>query len=106
MAEVRIPVPIAVAGAVACVLGGYLIGAVTGPDTEDQSTAEVATYDRDSDELCLAGEAVEDGELCGTWRHRADQQAPAPGDRFRFVTMTSEDGGGESVTYIYGDVID
>lgn len=112
MADVSMPAPVAVAGAALCVLGGYLVGAVTGPEAADQSTAEVVGYDAGTGQLCLAGEAVEGeedaegAELCGTWRHRVDQQDPAPGDRFRFVTMTSDDGGGESVTYIYGDVVD
>jgi hypothetical protein len=112
MPEISLPAPVAVAGAALCVLGGYLIGAVTGPDAADESTAEVARYDAGSKELCLTGEAVDEeersegGELCGTWRHRSGADEPRPGDRFRFVTMTSDDGAEESVTYIYGDVVD
>jgi hypothetical protein len=112
MPDVSMPAPVAVAGAALCVLGGYLVGAVTGPDATDESTAEVVRYDAGTDELCLTGEAVEAeersdaGELCGTWRHRAGAEQPRPGDEFRFVTMSSDDGGDESVTYIYGDVVD
>lgn len=112
MADVSMPAPVAIAGAALCLLGGYLVGAVTGPDATEQSTAEVASFDPATDELCLVGDAVEDeeqadgGEVCGTWRHRGDQTEPSEGDQFRFVTMTSDDGADESVTYIYGDVVD
>lgn len=112
MSDVTMPAPVAFAGAALCVLGGYLIGAVTGPDAAEESTAEVASFDPSTDRLCLTGEVVEgerraeDGELCGTWQHRPDATEPRKGDPFRFVTMRSDDGEGESVTYIYGDVVE
>ena len=82
-----------------------------GPDTTSRTTAEVLSYDQDSRELCLTGDAVadlrqtDDGRLCGTWRSADGTAAPRPGERFRFVVMSSE-GQGEISTFIYGDVVD
>jgi hypothetical protein len=111
MANVNLPVPVAFAGAALCAMGGYLIGVVAGPDTTSRTTAEVLSYDRDSRELCLTGDAVADlpqagdGRLCGTWRSAQRNAAPRPGDQFRFVVMASK-GQGEVSTFIYGDVVD
>jgi hypothetical protein len=111
MANVNLPAPVALAGAALCALGGYLVGVVAGPDTTSRTTAEVVSYDRDSHELCLTGDAVadvpetEDGRLCGTWRSAQPNPAPREGDRFRFVVMSSE-GQGEVSTFIYGDVVE
>ena len=58
MANVTMPTPVALAGGALCLLGGYLVGVVAGPDTEDTDTATVVSYDADSDRLCLTGEAV------------------------------------------------
>ena len=60
MANVTMPTPVALAGGALCLLGGYLVGVVAGPDTEDTDTATVVSYDGDSDRLCLTGEAVAD----------------------------------------------
>ena len=111
MANVNLPAPVAFAGAALCALGGYLIGVVAGPDTTSRTTAEVLSYDQDSRELCLTGDAVADlpeagdGRLCGTWRSAQRSPAPRRGDQFRFVVMSSE-GQGEVSTFIYGDVVD
>jgi hypothetical protein len=111
MANVNLPAPVAIAGAVLCVLGGYLVGVVAGPDTTSRTTAEVVSYDPVGHELCLTGEAVadlpqtDDGELCGTWRSSQRNPRPRQGDEFRFVVMTRE-GEGSVSTFIYGDVVD
>jgi hypothetical protein len=112
MGNVTLPTPVALAGGALCVLGGYLVGAATGPDTTTRSTAQVVSYDADTEELCLGGDAVgdlaaaEDGVLCGLWRRTAAADRPAEGDDFRFVTMSTEEGpDAAAVTYIYGDVV-
>ncbi len=112
MGTLSLPTPVAVAGGALCALGGFVVGAVAGPETTTRSTAEVVSFDPGSDELCLGGDAVaelpeadDEGVLCGTWRHTASAREPREGDAFRFVTMTSAADGGEgAVTYIYGDV--
>ncbi len=112
MGNVTLPTPVAVAAALLCLLGGYLVGVFAGPTGNDAATAEVESYDRADDELCLRGDAVrdlpdtgDDGVLCGTWRRTQGAVTPRPGDEFTFVTMTSSAAGeGERVTYIYGDV--
>jgi hypothetical protein len=115
MSNVTMPTPVALAGGALCLLGGYLVGAVAGPDGTDRDTASVVSYDGE-EELCLGGEAVQDapqtrdGVLCGEWR-RIDDGGPVPseGDEFRFVTVSSDggDGGDEGAvtTLIYGDVV-
>ena len=112
MANVTMPTPVALAGGALCLLGGYLIGVVAGPDTTARTTAQVVSYERGTSELCLEGEAVaqvqgaSDGRVCGTWRRVQGAPAPAEGDTFRFVTITSDEAGGEeSVVFIYGDVV-
>ena len=45
MGNVNLPTPVAVAGGAICVLGGYLLGALTGPDTATRTTAVVDSYD-------------------------------------------------------------
>lgn len=117
MGNVNLPTPVALAGGAICVLGGYLLGAVAGPETSTRTTATVASYDEQSGRLCLTGDdvdeqagVVEDGLLCGTWRRTVEGTTPQQGDRFRFVSMT---GGGSSgddpehtpATIIYGDVV-
>ena len=111
MGNVNMPAPVAVAGGALCLLGGYLIGVVAGPDTTSRTTADVVSYDPDDRELCLGGGAVselpeaEGGVLCGTWQRTSGARTPVEGDDFRFVTMTSQDGGSdETVVFIYGDV--
>lgn len=118
MGNVNMPAPVAFAGAALCVLGGYLVGAVAGPDTMSRTTAEVVSYDAGTEQLCLVGDAISDvpeadgDQLCGTWRHTAGAARPEPGDEFRFVTMrnedSNEDGDGDQnggpAVFIYGDV--
>lgn len=123
MHNVTLPTPVALAGAALCLLAGYLIGVVAGPDTTARTTAVVDSYDRKGDVLCLRGEAVEtleppEGEgspggateegpvLCGTWQRTPGTRLPSEGDEFRFVTVTTtNEVDDESATYIYGDVV-
>ena len=113
MANVHMPAPVALAGAALCLLGGYVTGAaVAGTDSASLTTAEVESFDERSNELCLTGDAVAqlpgaaEGTLCGTWRSSQRVRVPQAGDEFRFVTLTRErDGGDETVTFIYGDVV-
>lgn len=112
MGNVNMPTAVAVAGGALCLLAGYLIGVVAGPDTTATSSAVVESFDRSSDELCLRGEAVvsvpgsEGDVLCGTWRHDDDVTVPKEGQEFRFVVMRSEgERDDELATFIYGDVV-
>ncbi len=96
-----------------CLLGGYLVGAVAGPNTPDRSTATVASYQPSTDRLCLSGDGVKgqsgvaaDGQLCGTWSPQGASRTPRKGDRFRFVSVLAKDNAvPESSTAIYGDVV-
>lgn len=113
--NVNLPTPVFVAGGALCLLCGYLLGAVAGPDTPDRTTAEVSSYSPSTQELCLSGETIEDqdgadedGKLCGTWRRTSGSTTPSKGDKFRFVSVESDgkgDGDKEQQTLIYGDVI-
>jgi hypothetical protein len=119
MGNVNLPTPVALAGGAICVLGGYLLGVVVGPDTASRTTAVVASYDAPTSRLCLEGDGikgqegvVEDGELCGTWRRtEGDQSTPRPGDVFRFVSLSVGDAGEtgpegqQPTTVIYGDLV-
>jgi hypothetical protein len=112
MSNVNLPTPVALAGAGLCLLGGYLVGTVTGSGTQSESTAEVQSFDAGSDELCLSGDAVgddpaaQDGVLCGTWRHDSDAVRPREGDEFAFVSMTSSrSSDDEKATFIFGEVV-
>lgn len=117
MGNVNVPTPVALAGAALCILGGYLAGWVSAPDTPGRTTATVDTYDPGSDKLCLSGDSIgdqegvtEDGVLCGTWRHTDGTAFPQEGDAFRFVSMVVDashegESGGGPVTVIYGDVV-
>ncbi|MGN6129695.1 MAG: hypothetical protein ACTHOK_05070 [Nocardioidaceae bacterium] len=111
MGNVNLPTPVALAGGAICVLGGYLLGIVAGPDTAPRSTATVVSFDAGSDRLCLTGDGVaasgsKDGRLCGTWRRADNPSTPSPGDRFRFVTLQpAPEPGHHAVTWIYGDVL-
>lgn len=113
MGNINMPAPVAFAGGALCLLGGYLVGVVAGPDTNDRTTAEVVSFEPGNEELCLTGDAVadqpraEDGVLCGTWRRGIGSETPQAGDAFRFVVMTSESAADDdAATYIYGDVVD
>jgi hypothetical protein len=118
MGNVNLPTPVALAGGAICVLGGYLLGVVAGPDTATRTTAVVASYDPSTSRLCLEGEGIKgqegtvvDGRLCGTWRRtQGDQSTPREGDEFRFVSLSvgDEAGGPEGqqpTTVIYGDLV-
>ena len=112
MANVTMPAPVALAGGALCLLAGFLVGVVAGPETEDTDTATVVSYDPADEQLCLTGEAVEDasaardGVLCGEWRRIDEGAPPREGDEFRFVTLSSDPGDeGDVTTLIYGDVV-
>lgn len=116
MGNIHMPTSVAFAGGALCILGGYLVGVVAGPETTGTNTALVDSYDLAEDLLCLRGESImalaEDATsevLCGTWQRpqrTPRSQLPAPGDEFRFVTVTTRnDEDDESATYIYGDVV-
>lgn len=115
MANVNLPAPILVAGGALCLLGGYLIGVVAGPDTPDLTTGVVTSWEASKGRLCLSGDNVadqdgadEDGTLCGRWQRTAGAKTPREGDNFRFVSVErpgkSEDDPAQVV--IYGDVVD
>lgn len=114
--NVNLPTPVFVASGALCLLGGYLIGVVAGPDTPARTTAEVESFTASTSELCLRGENVTDAEgadgdlLCGTWRRTAGSRTPDVGDPFRFVSIDVDNsGGGDPVgpgVVIYGSVVD
>ncbi|MEO5851557.1 MAG: hypothetical protein ABIQ15_03510 [Nocardioides sp.] len=119
MANVNLPLPLFVAAGGFCVLAGFLVGVVAGPETPDRTTGIVESYDSGSRRLCLTGDGVADregaddeGGLCGTWRRSLDAAAPKVGDDFRFVTVQGaappEGTNAERVAgvLIYGDVVD
>lgn len=111
MANINLPVPVAVAGGCLCLLGGYLIGAVAGPQASDPTVATVESYDSGTRELCLSGDSVaddpaaKDGVLCGEWRRTSGSSRPVKGDTFRYVSLDRTDGSdGDTTIYLYGDV--
>jgi hypothetical protein len=114
--NVTLPTPVFVAGGALCLLAGYLVGSVAGPDTPDRTTGTVVSFDSATSRLCLEGEAIEDqegvdpeGRLCGTLRRTPNAQVPREGDEFRFVSVSTSgelDGRTEQQVVIYGDVVD
>jgi len=117
--NVNLPLPLFVAIGGFCLLAGFLVGVVAGPDTPDSTTGVVASYDSDSARLCLTGDAVADqdgaddeGVLCGVWRRSLRASVPQVGDDFRFVSVRGaeppEGTSDERVAgvLIYGDVVD
>ncbi len=119
MANVNLPAPVVIAGGALCLLGGYLVGVVAGPDTPDRTTGVVSSYDRTTGVLCLEGDSVssqdgadEDGLLCGDWQRSQGSTVPSVGDDFRFVSIrTAEAPAGtqtdaDNQVLIYGDVVD
>lgn len=119
MGNVNLPTPVAIAAAGICVLGGYLLGVVAGPDTATRTTAVVDSYDASTSRLCLTGDGIEGQEgaveadvLCGTWRRtQGSVETPRKGDEFRFVSVSASGAdasgpeGQEPATVIYGDVV-
>ena len=116
MGNVTLPTPVFLAGGALCLLAGYLVGSVVGPDTPDRTTGQVVSYDRNQSRLCLEGEAIQDqegvdkeGRLCGTLRRTPNSTVPRKGDTFRFVSVSTSgeiDGRDETQVVIYGDVAD
>jgi len=111
---VTLPAPVFVAGAIMCLLAGYLLGMVTGPSQANPTVAKVASYDAQTKELCLEGKAAEGqegaqgGELCGVWRRTVDSATPSKGDDFKFVSVATSgnfDGETHRQVVIYGDVV-
>jgi hypothetical protein len=112
--NVTLPTPVLIAAAALFVLAGYLIGVVAGPDTPDRTVGTVDSYDPDTRELCLTGDAVEDhegaedGMLCGVWQMVAGSATPREGDEFRFVSRVAErqEGDEDDQILIFGEVDD
>ncbi len=111
MANVNLPTPLLLAGGAMCLLAGYVVGVVAGPQTADQTVAVVDSYDQDTRELCLSGDSLSaddgavDGVLCGEWRRSPGATKPQEGDEFRFVAIQrAEDG--DSAVYIHGAVME
>ena len=115
MGNVTLPTPVFLAGGALCIVAGYLVGTVTGPDTPQRTTAQVASFDSSSEKLCLKGDAIKDqegvdssGQLCGTLRRAPSSQVPATGDDFRFVSIETSgevDGKPKQQVVIYGAVV-
>jgi hypothetical protein len=112
---VTLPTPVFVAGGALCLVAGYLIGTVAGPDTPHRTTATVVSFDSSNARLCIKGESVkdeesvdDDGVLCGTWNHSPGATIPRKGDRFRFVSQNISrvhDSKKTKDTVLYGTVI-
>ncbi len=115
MGNVTLPTPVFLAGGALCLVAGYLIGSVVGPDTPERTTATVVSFDSTKSRLCLEGAAIKDqegvdpnGELCGSWRRTPGSQLPGKGDTFRFVSVRTSgevNGKPEQQVVIYGDVV-
>ena len=117
MGNVTLPTPVFLAGGALCLVAGYLVGSVVGPDTPERTTATVVSFDAGTAKLCLEGDAIKDqegvdsdsGHLCGTLRVPPAPQVPAKGDDFRFVSVRSAGtpaGKTQRQVVIYGDVVD
>lgn len=119
MANVNLPLPLFVATGGLCLLAGYLVGVVVGPDSPERATGVVESYDAGSGRLCLTGQTVaeqeaadDEGVLCGVWRRSLGSSVPSAGDSFRFVSVRgAEPPEGTSdervaAVLIYGDVVD
>jgi hypothetical protein len=114
--NVTLPTPVFLAGGALCLLAGYLVGAVAGPEGHHGTTAKVVSFDTGSAKLCLEGDSVkdepgvdQDGVLCGTWSHSTGSAAPRKGDTFRFVTMDTSGVKGSKpmdTVVIYGTVVE
>lgn len=114
MGNVNLPTPVVLAGAGLCLLGGYLLGVVAGPDTPERTTGVVESYDAGTGILCLSGENVDehegfaDGQLCGVWQRAGSSPRPEEGDPFRFVSRLREGRPGpeDDRVSIFGEVDD
>ena len=114
--NVTLPTPVFLAGGAFCLLAGYLVGAVVGPETQHGTTAQVVSFDSGTSRLCLEGDSVkdeagadEDGVLCGTRSHGTGSLTPHEGDTFRFVVMDTSGVKGSKprdTTVIYGTVVE
>ena len=112
--NVNLPTPVVLAGAGLCLLGGYLIGVVAGPEGPDRATGVVESYDSGTRRLCLTGDSIEDldgaeeGVLCGIWQRAQGSESPSKGDRFRFVSRVShgQSGRDDDRVLIFGEVDD
>lgn len=111
-----LPTPVFVAGGALCLLAGYLVGTVAGPEKPERSVATVASFDSSSSTICLEGDSVKDersvndeGELCGLWKPAQGlTRTPTKGDKFRFVAMDTTGAGDADPlikVIIYGNVI-
>jgi len=129
---VNLPTPVVVAIGALCVLAGYLLGVVAGPDRAERTVGTVESFDADTNVLCLAGddvaaldeaaddevadEAADDDLLCGRWERSVGSQRPGAGDQFRFVVVRTTDApegeadeepdAGAGRVLIYGAVVD
>jgi hypothetical protein len=97
-----------------CLLAGYLLGMVTGPNSANPTLAKVASFNPETQQLCLEGKAAssqegaKDGELCGLWRRTVRSATPVKGDDFKFVSVSTSgkfDGKTQTQVVIYGDVV-
>lgn len=115
MGNVTLPTPVFLAGGALCLVAGYLVGSITGPDTPQRTTAQVVSFDPSMSQLCLGGDSIKDqegvdpaGRLCGTLRRTPNAKVPSKGDDFRFVSIrTSGEVNGKKKQHvvIYGDVV-
>jgi hypothetical protein len=114
--NVTLPTPVFLAGGALCLLAGYLVGSIVGPDTPARTTGQVVSYTPSTSRLCLKGGALKDqegvdsdGHLCGTLRRTPNAAVPRKGDDFRFVSVRTSgvvDGKTQRQVVIYGDVVD
>ena len=112
MGNVNLPTPVVLAGAGLCLLGGYLVGVVAGPEGPDRTTGIVQSYDSSSRTLCLEGDGVQeldgaqDGVLCGFWERAEGARTPREGDDFRFVSRVDSNraGADDDRVLIFGEV--
>ncbi len=115
MGNVTLPTPVFLSGGALCLVAGYLVGSVVGPDTPERTTGTVVSFEAETARLCLEGEAIADqegadpqGRLCGTLRRTTDSGVPARGDLFRFVSVRTSgevEGETQQQVVIYGDVV-
>ena len=100
-----------------CLLGGYLVGVLAGPDTTSRATATVVSYDSGTARLCLGGDGVQgqagldkDGELLRDVASRrvlqhAARRGEVPLRDLRAGGTGDAASGDGPVIVIYGDVL-